>query len=166
MRAGRASMGAGRLRPIGKDWGGLRMRVRLIPAAAILFVPALAMGQYDDDPGYVDLNTYEGDLGEIDYDAPDIDYVWCDAEVLEDGTTIDGFYRPRTLAGFTWADGHYESGVWVSAGWQPTRRRAGFIWVDGYRGPDGYWVNGFWRPRGRRGFTWNDGHWDGGVWVV
>lgn len=89
-----------------------------------------------------------------DYEEPDEDWVWQDGNDFEDGTTDDGFYRPRARPGYEWVEGHYENGAWVPADYRPVAPAPGLVWEPGFRGPDGYFVTGFWRPAERPGYAW------------
>ncbi|MFT7580886.1 MAG: hypothetical protein ACI9MR_002560 [Myxococcota bacterium] len=105
-----------------------------------LATPAEAPASYDDE-------------------APDEDYVFEDGHALEDGTTVDGFYRVRTRPDYAWAAGSYTDGRWIAGHWRHTgAKRANSLWVPGHLGTDGYWVFGHWRKTARTGFAWVRGH--------
>ena len=92
-----------------------------------------------------------------DYDdeAPDEDWVWVDAQQLQDGTVAEGFYRVRSRPDYTWTPGAYVDGIWIAPRWRwIAAPRVGFTYVAGHRGPDGYWVRGYWRKQARKGFRW------------
>lgn len=140
---------------------GARLSLAVVAGAAVV------VGMIAGVPGAAFAEEGAGEAaGEYDDDAPDEDFVWEDGDQLEDGTTLDGFYRLRSRPGFVWTPGHYEGGSWVAPDWRPTRPAPrGQVWVPGHRGADGYWIAGQWRPIARKGFVWTPGRLVGGEWV-
>lgn len=150
------------------------MRTRLL-SFILLAAPAVAGAQtYPQGDGYGDQGYYEdgaqyyddgqGYPEEYDDAAPDVDYVWEDGYVLDDGRQVDGFYRERNRSGFRWVSAGYSNGVWVDAHWEPLRIPAGYVVERGCRGNDGYWIADFLRPQHRDGYRWISGRWHNGRW--
>jgi hypothetical protein len=103
---------------------------------------------------------------EYDEEAPDKNYVWMDSYELDDGQVVEGFYRERNRAGYTWVDGQYTNvGTWIEPHWQPVAARPGYLWVSGHVGPDGFWVPGHWRHKSRVDFVWVAPAVVNGVWM-
>lgn len=105
------------------------------------------------------------DGDDLDFEAPDEDYVWVDAVTLADGSEAPGFYRVRSRAGYAWEAGYWDGGVYVAGGWRALEPRRGHVYVPGHVGEDGYWVDGHWRPTRRPGYAWVDSEWNDGAYI-
>lgn len=148
------------------------MRTRLLSFLFLLAAPAVASAQtfpQDDGLGGFEGSSLEGGFegnyaGQYDDAAPDLDYVWEDGYVLDNGTVVDGFYRERNRPGYRWVEAGYSNGVWVDAHWEPLQIPRGYVVERGGRGHDGYWIADCVRPARRAGFRWVSARWDNGHW--
>lgn len=99
--------------------------------------------------------------------APGRNFVWVKPYRLPGGLWVQGFWRPRVMAGFTWVAGYWDrqNGFYVAGFWRPLRPKPGYVWVPGYW-LDGRWYPGLWRAAGRNGFVWIPAHWSrSGEWI-
>lgn len=99
--------------------------------------------------------------------APGRDYLWVRPYRLPSGLWIQGFWRPRMMAGFNWVAGYWDkpNGFYISGYWRPLRPKPGYVWVPGYW-LAGRWYPGLWRAAAREGFAWVPGHWSrDGQWI-
>lgn len=99
--------------------------------------------------------------------APGRNYIWVQPYRLPSGLWVQGYWRPRTMAGFVWVNGTWDrtNGYYIAGYWRPARPKTGHVWVPGYW-LNGRWYPGLWRAAARNGFVWVPGHWSrDGQWV-
>jgi hypothetical protein len=98
---------------------------------------------------------------------PGKDLVWQPGHVGPDRFFVLGFWRQKQAAGYKWAEGRYDRGLWLEGDFAPEGQppNAGLTWSPGHVGSDRRFVLGFWRPATLNGHKWVEGYYLRDQWI-
>jgi hypothetical protein len=95
-------------------------------------------------------------------------WVWADGYYLDDGEYVRGWWQPAgppPQSDYVWEAGFWDGQYWVEGYWRP-KTRAGFEWVDSWLDDSGIYHTGYWEPvEDRAGMMWIPGWFDGEQWT-